>query len=554
MVMASMAYGQSTVKSRAGQDFNNLCRQSVNFIDPIAAQRGMVMPKADGPTQEYITTQPEGELKTYVRSGEYVSSVMGGLVEGSQNGKTMKVVFAPDGKTVWFDKMIAASSATFGWIKGEIEGNNIIIEPGQYAWFYDYVSYYLAYTVKRIVPNPNGSASSYDTYMTSEGNIVFSIGEDGTLTLQPDENGVAAIGLIRETNDQWYVDNGYDGKWLGYGDMNTVYTPFEENFNEGPAEGTEMQDCSMTYNADVEGTTRMGHMAKMAVVGDKVYIQGASQYLPNAWLIGQIDGDKVVIDKQMTGVLDNYYVYFRGAEVVKQQNPETGEDEYFYSPIDQLVFDYDAANQTLTTEDCLVLSTDEFMVAEGYMVPEINLFEDVPMQPATPIVGEDYIPYDADYGSFYITVCVPSVDVDGKFLDPSKLTYSVYVDDELFTFDPSFYFYFEQPVTEIPYGYYEDYRFQNLGAGRYAIEINKEPTTNVCVKSFYAGGGAVTESEMGVFNLPQTGIATINSSQVKSVTYYNLAGMRSDTPFSGMNIVVKTYEDGTTSTTKMIRK
>ena len=44
------------------------------------------------------------------------------------------------------------------------------------------------------------------------------------------------------------------------------------------------------------------------------------------------------------------------------------------------------------------------------------------------------------------------------------------------------------------------------------------------------------------------------SREVKSVKYVNVAGMVSDKPFSGVNIVVTEYTDGSRSTTKMLRK
>ncbi len=54
-----------------------------------------------------------------------------------------------------------------------------------------------------------------------------------------------------------------------------------------------------------------------------------------------------------------------------------------------------------------------------------------------------------------------------------------------------------------------------------------------------------------------TAINTVDvagSSEVKSVKYVNVAGMVSDKPFSGVNIVVTEYTDGSRSTTKMLRK
>lgn len=51
-----------------------------------------------------------------------------------------------------------------------------------------------------------------------------------------------------------------------------------------------------------------------------------------------------------------------------------------------------------------------------------------------------------------------------------------------------------------------------------------------------------------------TGISTIDgSAQVESVRYINVAGMESDKPFAGMNIVVTRYNNGTTTITKMIK-
>ena len=52
----------------------------------------------------------------------------------------------------------------------------------------------------------------------------------------------------------------------------------------------------------------------------------------------------------------------------------------------------------------------------------------------------------------------------------------------------------------------------------------------------------------------QTGIEQVTADkQVAAVRYINVAGQQSETPFDGMNIVVTTYTDGTTSTVKVIR-
>ena len=53
-----------------------------------------------------------------------------------------------------------------------------------------------------------------------------------------------------------------------------------------------------------------------------------------------------------------------------------------------------------------------------------------------------------------------------------------------------------------------------------------------------------------------TSINTVETGngEVKSVKYVNVAGMVSDVPFQGVNIVVTEYSDGSRSTSKMLRK
>lgn len=60
-----------------------------------------------------------------------------------------------------------------------------------------------------------------------------------------------------------------------------------------------------------------------------------------------------------------------------------------------------------------------------------------------------------------------------------------------------------------------------------------------------------------MINLPNTGIVTgiegISADDITGVKYVNLAGMTSEKPFSGVNIVVITLTDGTTQTVKMMK-
>ncbi len=50
-----------------------------------------------------------------------------------------------------------------------------------------------------------------------------------------------------------------------------------------------------------------------------------------------------------------------------------------------------------------------------------------------------------------------------------------------------------------------------------------------------------------------TGVNDINAKAVAGVKYYNLAGVESNVPFDGVNVVVTTYTDGTKAASKVIK-
>ena len=97
------------------------------------------------------------------------------------------------------------------------------------------------------------------------------------------------------------------------------------------------------------------------------------------------------------------------------------------------------------------------------------------------------------------------------------------------------------------------YRFvaavQRTPSSTYLKTLDREPSDQIIV---YPLDFVTDDSEL------PTGIENINAGsgngEVKSVKYVNVAGMVSDKPFSGVNIVVTEYTDGSRTTSKMLRK
>lgn len=89
-----------------------------------------VFTESDGFVPTIITEQPEGELVSYQRSGDNISSSFFGLAVSKQDGK-LNVVFAEEGKA-YIQNPLWSSAAT--WVAGEYDATTgiITVPVGQY--------------------------------------------------------------------------------------------------------------------------------------------------------------------------------------------------------------------------------------------------------------------------------------------------------------------------------------------------------------------------------------------------------------------------------------
>ena len=87
--------------------------------------------------------------------------------------------------------------------------------------------------------------------------------------------------------------------------------------------------------------------------------------------------------------------------------------------------------------------------------------------------------------------------------------------------------------------------FRLPGSGNYTITLAKEENA----KAPYEGVKIVVKKN----NTTPTAVTDINGKTISSVKYVNLAGIESDKPFDGVNIVVTTFTDGTKTATKVIK-
>lgn len=216
-----------------------------------------------------ITTAPEGETKTYTRTGKTISDT-GQLVD-IEKDNIMTVVTTADGD-VYIQNPI--STAPFGsWIQGHQNGNTISIPTQQSIYNYQ------------------GNDLCVDMFELKDGKyvptgdteITFTIEDDGKLVLNgTNADGSRIMGLC-----------GMDGFsapiFLALGDCAVVCTPKEEEETGGIPEDAVSKQYTLTAKKGTEDVT-----GKVTVYrsGNKVFFKGLfGEEAPDLIAAGTIDAD-----------------------------------------------------------------------------------------------------------------------------------------------------------------------------------------------------------------------------------------------------------------------
>ena len=247
-----------------------------------------------------ITEQPQGELKTYQRTGGYYFVQGSQLAYGNQSG-TIDIVWGDDNK-VYFKDIL--NGTNFGsWVEGTLsEDGTTITLPLKQNLVY---------------------ASQYDACVAltqinygDQGFVVDEEAAEATFTV--DENGVIALQGTGFTSVSLGANWTDDASIQVYGDYETVFTPYVPNLElvtlpEG-ARAEEMPYEAVFYsNASSSAVpVQVTKTVNVALVGDEVYIQGMSNEFPEAWLKGTVSGDNVVIPVTYMGDLNGQHVWACG--------------------------------------------------------------------------------------------------------------------------------------------------------------------------------------------------------------------------------------------------
>lgn len=239
-------------------------------------------------------------------------------------------------------------------------------------------------------------------------------------------------------------------------------------------EGLEVLPYVMSYD---DGSTPIN----VAVDGNDVYFQGMSYYVPEAWVKGTKDGNTVTFpEMQYMGEYGNY-----------------GSSYFFYNG--ETVFTYDAETGTYAAEGTIYGVLADSYYDGKYIDPVLSPVVEKAAMPANPVITSME---DSNYG-WIVNFNVPLTDIEGEALVASKLSYMIYTDIEgtvsPLTFTPETHTYLKEEMTEIPYGFTENYDF--YATYIYLNELYSESWNKIGIQSIYVGGDKLNVTEIQWFDI-----------------------------------------------------
>ncbi len=219
--------------------------------------------------------------------------------------------------------------------------------------------------------------------------------------------------------------------------------------------------------------------------GNDCYMQGFCHYLPETWLKGTLEGDKITFPGgQYFGPYDaDYYTHYE-----------------FYLRPDDVVFTYDAEAGKMSAEgEIYVREAVHEYKGDVYNDPVITKVIEKAATPATPSISQIYDGTTAPILMF----TVPTADTEGNAMASSKLFFQFFKDVEQeisdVTFEPADYSGLTEAMTVFPYGFTcgEEITYNYM----YLKQADYGTWNKIGMQVIYLGGGEENKSEIFWFDV-----------------------------------------------------
>lgn len=490
-----------------------------------------------------ITEQPEGELKTYLRSGTSYENLWG-FWDSKQDGTNTQLVYAEDGKTVyWKDPLSKYINGS--WIKGELnaDGTKIVFPAGQYLTYDEKRGFgYQLYFIKDVVLDSYGYR--YESF-TADKNTDITLSVEGN-TLRLEGTNAEKLSIIAAITDD------DEPSWGYYGDAETVLTLFEVLPVVAP-EGLVTSTYTFRSNSSM-------NIVNLGIDGNDLYIQGIYSNVPDAWVKGTIDGNTVTITSgQYLGDDNGDMLYWVAATMEEVWNDYWEDYDKVYTYADCMTFEFNPENGTYASDMILLANKGEKEINRygTYASPILTPYVEKAMTPADPEIDDYYIPEDEDEDGS-VTFYIYTRSVDGEDIAPENLYYRLYIDnDELYTLRADDYEYLTEDMSEFNYAFTEDWDFSvNTSTGKHKIYLYSM-FDRIGVQVICRAGGE--ERVSAIVYSDGTVVSSVADMPVQTgavcTEYYDLFGRRTSLDAQNRVVIRRTVDaKGNVSSEKILKK
>lgn len=553
MASASVAGAQSAVATGL---------QPIGSFNPAQVKRVAGIPELQAPASRraatVITSQPAGKVydRVIASYGGYLRNWIYGIMDASTDAGISKIVEGDDGFVYIYN--LPTTLAAGSWVKAErADGDTIVIhrqQVDQRAGSDATYDYYLTRVVWEFTNRESGEGRFVEDKDETDMKLLY---RDGVLqsieeNADPFEEGHYALGAV-------YTTDGKTFTWEGSTNWDIHFEPFTTEV-AGLPEGAETEFITVSYDP----SNPKAEQVKCAFVGNDVYVNVVSA---DTYIKGTIDGDKVRFKSgQFVGEYSNqYFLFFSGERLTLFYDEDTQQEYESAEILDELVFDYNAADRSFKTTDALAINAGRKTARLNLVTlrePHFYFFEEVAAVPADPRIT-NYNATIGQYGYNALQFTIVATDVDGNFLIPDKLTWRAWIDDEPFIFTTDDYESLSDDMEEIPYGWYDS--SYDIYTSFYTFFF--QPAKNVGIQTIYRGAGEERHSNVVLYDLATsqtlavseddiTAVGTVTKENAETVaTYWNdAAGRQVSAAGKGFIICTDVRADGTRKSYKLIRK
>ena len=258
------------------------------------------------------------------------------------------------------------------------------------------------------------------------------------------------------------------------------------------------------------------YVTSVARDGDMYYLHGFNEEYTevngNATMFGKREGGKITFDMpQLISNEGNNLIY----AYVGDYDAESG--KMAVSDANTLDFTIDEETGTISCDRSVVVRTSSGTWKYYYVNPAFIPYNPTPAKPKAPLPAFDFdVVHNGNSYSYAYTVQFYYEDVDGNYLAPDSLTYSMFMDGELYTFKNSFYWEeFTTDVTEVPMNM-ESSRF-NMALMERRIWTPDQAESSIGFQVHYYCDGVKTSSDIVTMDI-ETGEITTTEVGVSDVT------------------------------------